>query len=130
MRTMRWPLTLGIVGTVLLAMFAVCAGTMWLSPDAVWRALLGNGDVTIITIVRDLRVPRVLLSALVGVGLSMSGGALQGTLRNPLAEPYLLGVSGGAAVGGVAGQLVESGGVGEAGAGGGGGVSGSGVAGE
>lgn len=101
MRTMRWPLTLGIVGTVLLAMFAVCAGTMWLSPDAVWRALLGNGDVTIITIVRDLRVPRVLLSALVGVGLSMSGGALQGTLRNPLAEPYLLGVSGGAAVGAV-----------------------------
>ena len=101
MRTMRWPLTLGIVGTVLLAMFAVCAGTMWLSPDAVWRALLGSGDVAIITIVRDLRVPRVLLSALVGVGLSMSGGALQGTLRNPLAEPYLLGVSGGAAVGAV-----------------------------
>ena len=101
MRTMRWPLTLGIVGTVLLAMFAVCAGTMWLAPDAVWRALLGSGDVTIITIVRDLRLPRVLLSALVGVGLSMSGGALQGTLRNPLAEPYLLGVSGGAAVGAV-----------------------------
>jgi iron complex transport system permease protein len=42
-----------------------------------------------------------LLAALVGAGLGMSGAALQGTLRNPLAEPYLLGVSGGAAVGAV-----------------------------
>ena len=50
---------------------------------------------------RDLRLPRVLLAGCVGAGLAMSGGALQGTLRNPLAEPYLLGVSGGAAVGAV-----------------------------
>ncbi|MBI3791887.1 MAG: iron ABC transporter permease, partial [Gemmatimonadetes bacterium] len=52
-------------------------------------------------IVRDVRMPRVALGALVGAGLGMSGAALQGTLRNALAEPYLLGVSGGAAVGAV-----------------------------
>jgi len=63
--------------------------------------LLGRGDATTITVVRDLRAPRVALAALVGAGLAMSGAALQGILRNPLAEPYLLGVSGGAAVGAV-----------------------------
>src|SRR5204863_8082231 len=47
------------------------------------------------------RLPRVVMALLVGAGLGMSGGALQGTMRNPLAEPYLLGVSGGAAVGAV-----------------------------
>lgn len=52
-------------------------------------------------IVHDLRLPRVMLALLVGAALGMSGAALQATLRNALAEPYLLGVSGGAAVGAV-----------------------------
>ncbi len=50
-------------------------------------------------IVFDVRLPRVLLGALAGAGLSMVGAALQALLRNPLAEPYVLGVSGGSAVG-------------------------------
>jgi iron complex transport system permease protein len=54
-----------------------------------------------VAIMRDIRAPRVALAALVGAALAMSGAALQGTTRNPLAEPYLLGVSGGAAVGAV-----------------------------
>jgi iron complex transport system permease protein len=54
-----------------------------------------------VMVVRTLRLPRVTLAILVGAGLGMSGAALQGTMRNPLAEPYLLGVSGGAAVGAV-----------------------------
>lgn len=65
------------------------------------RALAGGGDETTITIVRTLRGPRVALAAMVGAALAMSGAALQGVLRNSLAEPYLLGVSGGAAVGAV-----------------------------
>jgi iron complex transport system permease protein len=52
-------------------------------------------------IVRAVRLPRAVLALLVGAALGMSGGALQGVLRNGLAEPYLLGVSGGAAVGAV-----------------------------
>ena len=67
----------------------------------VWLALRGLGDASTVTIIRDIRAPRAVLAALVGAGLSVSGGALQATLRNPLAEPYLLGVSGGAAVGAV-----------------------------
>jgi iron complex transport system permease protein len=50
-------------------------------------------------IVFDVRLPRVLLGAVAGAGLSIVGVALQALLRNPLAEPYVLGVSGGAAVG-------------------------------
>jgi iron complex transport system permease protein len=74
---------------------------MRLSIASVWGALLGNGDLTSVSVVRSLRLPRTLLAVLVGAGLGMSGAALQGALRNTLAEPYLLGVSGGAAVGAV-----------------------------
>ena len=98
-RPMLWiglTLTLGA-----LAVAGIAVGTIALSPHAVWEALFGRGDSTTVSVVRDLRAPRVALAALVGAGLAMSGAALQGTLRNALAEPYLLGVSGGAAVGAV-----------------------------
>jgi iron complex transport system permease protein len=51
------------------------------------------------TILFDIRLPRVLLSACVGASLAVAGASLQSLLRNPLAEPYLLGVSNGAALG-------------------------------
>jgi len=57
-------------------------------------------------IVRAVRLPRAVLALLVGAALGMSGGALQGVLRNGLAEPYLLGVSGGAAVGAVVAAML------------------------
>lgn len=84
-----------------IAMVAVAHGAVSVSLADVVGALRGRGDPTAIAIVRDLRLPRVILGALVGAGLGASGAALQGSLRNPLAEPYLLGVSGGAAVGAV-----------------------------
>jgi iron complex transport system permease protein len=83
------------------ALVALGVGTMHLAPGAVWSAILGGGDPTTISVVRTLRMPRTLLAILVGAGLGLSGAALQGALRNTLAEPYLLGVSGGAAVGAV-----------------------------
>ena len=84
-----------------MAIVAVARGAVSLSIREVVNALRGIGDPTAIAIVRDLRLPRIVLGALVGAGLGASGAALQGSLRNPLAEPYLLGVSGGAAVGAV-----------------------------
>jgi iron complex transport system permease protein len=66
------------------------------------------GDPTTIAIVRRLRLPRALLAALVGGSLAASGATFQALLRNPLAEPYILGVSGGAAVGAV-GAIVLTG---------------------
>ncbi|MCK6557367.1 iron ABC transporter permease [Candidatus Binatia bacterium] len=69
----------------------------------VGRALFGPAaDNVDRVILFDTRVPRVLLAAVVGAALATAGAALQGLLRNPLAEPHLIGVSGGAALGAVA----------------------------
>lgn len=84
---------------------ALALGAVRVPLIEVWQALaggLGGHESSVaVAIVRDIRLPRVLLALLVGAGLGMSGAALQATMRNALAEPYLLGVSGGAAVGAV-----------------------------
>ena len=85
----------------LLIVISIGTGVIHIAAGDVIDALRGSGDPATVSIVRNLRLPRILLGALVGAGLGMSGAALQGTLRNGLAEPYLLGVSGGAAVGAV-----------------------------
>src|SRR5881398_3748582 len=96
---MYWPTLVAIL--MIIAAIAIARGAVPLPIGVVFDALRGTGDATAIAIVRDLRLPRVLLGALVGAGLGASGAVLQGALRNSLAEPYLLGVSGGAAVGAV-----------------------------
>ncbi len=63
--------------------------------------LKGGGTETERAIILSLRVPRALLAGLVGAGLSVSGAIFQALLRNPLADPYILGVSSGAAVGAI-----------------------------
>jgi iron complex transport system permease protein len=98
-RVSRWILLVVLLAIAMTVALAV--GTMRLSPAAVWQGLLGEGDGLFVSVVRTLRLPRTLLAVLVGAGLGISGAALQGALRNTLAEPYLLGVSGGAAVGAV-----------------------------
>jgi len=82
-------------------------GTASVGPAQVWAWLTG-GELPYATevILGDLRLPRLLLAALVGAGLSMSGAVFQGVLRNPLAEPFILGVSGGAAAGAVSAFLL------------------------
>ncbi len=62
-------------------------------------ALLENIDATIPYVVMDVRLPRILTATLVGAGLAMSGVIYQGILLNPLADPYTLGISSGAAFG-------------------------------
>lgn len=90
-----------VVVLLLIAVAAVMLGTLHLSPTDVVQGMLGQGTPMQVTVVRQLRMPRVVLAALVGAGLGSAGAALQGATRNGLAEPYLLGVSGGAAVGAV-----------------------------
>lgn len=99
MRLLWWVLLVVALAAVIL--LALGVGTMSLSPAVVWRGLLGDADGIAVSVVRTLRLPRTLLAVLVGAGLGLSGAALQGALRNTLAEPYLLGVSGGAAAGAV-----------------------------
>jgi len=96
------PALLILVALAALSMLALMLGATVVSPGAVVGALSGHAhDETTRLIVLSIRLPRVILAILVGAALGMSGAVLQGTLRNGLAEPYLLGVSGGAAVGAV-----------------------------
>lgn len=99
--TARHWLLLALVVVVAMVL-GVSGGAVPIPPGDVLRALLGEGDATQVAIVQNLRLPRIALGLAVGAGLAVSGAALQTTLRNPLAEPYLLGVSGGAAAGAVA----------------------------
>jgi len=99
MRAGRWIALLAAL--LVAAVAAVVFGTIHIGVADAWQALVGGGDAVTRFVIRDLRLPRVVLAALLGAGLGISGAALQGVLRNPLAEPYLLGVSGGAAVGAV-----------------------------
>jgi iron complex transport system permease protein len=77
-------------------------GPSGLGPGQVLSALTGEpGSETTADIVLRIRLPRVLLGVLVGASLSVAGVIFQALLRNPLADPYILGVSGGAALGGI-----------------------------
>ncbi len=67
---------------------------------------IGNPDALVYAIVWKIRFPRVLVAALVGAALSVAGLVFQAILRNPLAEPYILGISGGAAIGAITGILL------------------------
>jgi iron complex transport system permease protein len=102
---LAWPIAIRLValGILVLAAFiaAIRLGAVSLSTSDVIDALFGKADPTTITIVRELRLPRALQAALVGAALGVSGSGFQALLRNPLAEPYTLGVSSGAAAGAV-----------------------------
>jgi iron complex transport system permease protein len=108
-RSRLTPATAGLVLLLLLAaafFLSLLSGSVPLAPGDVLRAVVGRGDAAVVTIVRELRLPRALLAALVGGALALSGAALQALLQNPLADPYLLGVSGGAACGTLLGSFL------------------------
>jgi len=90
-----------LVITIAAFVASIAFGAAELSLGTVLEALTGGGAGTTRTIVIDLRLPRATLALLVGGALGLAGAVLQALLRNPLAEPYVLGVSGGAAVGAV-----------------------------
>ena len=89
--------------------FGLMSGSLPLAPLEVWHALLGNGDDTAMEVLWQLRLPRVLAAFACGGLLALSGVLLQALLRNPLADPYILGISGGAAVGALAAMLLGAG---------------------
>ncbi len=105
----RWVALMVAAAVALL--LGVAVGPADLSPLAVWNGLLGDGEAATVAIVRDLRLPRALLAFLVGGSLAVTGAALQALVRNPLADPYLLGLSGGAGLGAVLAIVSHLGGV-------------------
>ena len=97
---------------ILLLCFAIVLGISMGSTDSgikdVFQSLLGTKEPEsmLYTIIWQIRFPRVLLAALVGAALSLGGLVFQALLRNPLAEPYILGISGGSAIGAIIGILM------------------------
>ncbi len=88
------PLNAILASLCIIAVFAACLlGSTPLSVDAVFKALAGLGPETEQVVIWSIRLPRALAALLVGFTLGVSGAALQGLLRNPLAEPGVLGVS-------------------------------------
>jgi len=111
----RTPLATPLRVTAIVAILAIVAlailtaslatGSVTVDLSAVWRALAGDGRDTDAAIVRDLRLPRALAAFATGGLLAVAGALMQVLLRNPLADPYVLGLSGGAAAGALAAML-------------------------
>ena len=101
-RLRRRLILLGVFFPVVL-LTAAALGAVNIGVADLWSLLVGSTDVSEIlrAIFWDIRLPRVLLAALVGSALALAGAGVQGLFRNPLADPALIGVSAGAALGAV-----------------------------
>ncbi len=96
------------IALVVVAIVAIGRGAVPLSPWRVLAALVGDASDRDRAIVWEIRLPRVALGLVVGAALATAGTALQGIVRNPLADPTLIGVSGGAALGAIGALVLGS----------------------
>lgn len=92
-----------LLGSLVLALFmgALLIGPADISPVQSLHALILGEDGPMTLVMREIRLPRAILGLLIGASLGLAGAAMQGYLRNPLADPGLIGVSGSAALGAV-----------------------------
>src|SRR5689334_17482408 len=86
---------------ILALLLSLAIGSVFLSPNELWQTILGRGDTTATSILWKIRLPRTILIALTGAALGGSGATYQGLFRNPLADPFLIGVASGAGLGAV-----------------------------
>ena len=102
----RVAILAALAAAALLALGASLAvGSIDVGASAIVRALAGDTSDTASAIVRELRLPRALAAFAVGALLALAGALMQVLLRNPLADPYILGISGGAAAGALGAML-------------------------
>ena len=99
-------LALLAIAALLSLLLSLAVGSVALSPGEVWAALIGTDQGMANEVVRSLRLPRALAAFACGGLLALAGALMQVLLRNPLADPYVLGISGGAAVGALAAMLL------------------------
>jgi len=117
MRTTALSRRFGLLVAALAAAYAaaLCVGSVSIPWMHVWRGLFrgGTGVPEVeATILWELRLPRVALAATVGAALAAAGAVYQGLFRNPLADPFVIGASGGAALGAVIAMIAGGGAVG------------------
>lgn len=96
-----WITLIALILTVAVAIISLGMGEMKIPPLDVVKVLLGIGSEQHVLIVEQFRMPRIIIAILVGAALASAGAIMQGVIRNPLASPDILGVSGGASVGAV-----------------------------
>ncbi|MBQ3942942.1 MAG: iron ABC transporter permease [Elusimicrobia bacterium] len=88
-----------LIVLVITFIIAMISGISDISVIEMLKSLFSTGDGNTYTIINQIRLPRVILAVVAGAGLACSGCVFQGVLRNPLADPFTLGISGGAAFG-------------------------------
>ena len=105
---MRNPFLITLLALSLMLILSMAIGSVFISPAELWRVITGTAvDETFRTILLDIRLPRTALIALVGAALAGSGAAYQGLFRNPLADPYLIGVASGAGLGAIIAMSIK-----------------------
>src|SRR5512141_370348 len=99
---MRNPFLITLLVLCIMLLLSLAIGSVFIPPAELWRVIRGapSSD-TFATILWSIRLPRTALITLVGAALGGSGAAYQGLFRNPLADPYLIGVASGAGLGAV-----------------------------
>ncbi len=105
---MRNPFFVTLLVLMIMLIVSLAIGSVFIPPSELWRLVNGTSDnETFRTILWNIRLPRTALIALIGAALAASGAAYQGLFRNPLADPYLIGVASGAGLGAIIAMSVE-----------------------
>ncbi len=101
------PLAPALLVLLLALLFSLAVGSTWIPLEEIFAALQGNGTNLTENILWNIRLPRAALIALTGMALGGSGAAYQGLFRNPLADPFLIGIASGAGLGAVVSMTVK-----------------------
>jgi iron complex transport system permease protein len=90
---MRNPFFITLLALIIMLIVSLAIGSIFIPPAELWRLVIGASENdTFRTILWNIRLPRTALIALIGAALAGSGAAYQGLFRNPLADPYFIGV--------------------------------------
>ena len=104
---MRKPFLSSFLFLLFAIVLSLAIGSVFISPAEMWKILRGVGEEKFTFIIWNIRLPRTILVALTGAALSGSGAAYQGLFRNPLADPFLIGVASGAGLGAVIAMSIQ-----------------------
>ncbi len=101
------PYLFSLLVLVIALILSLAIGSVFIAPAQLWETLIGHGTQVSDAILWDIRLPRTVLIALTGMALGGSGAAYQGLFRNPLADPFLIGVASGAGLGAVVAMSIR-----------------------
>src|SRR5512134_1038071 len=104
---MRKNFLIALVSLLIAVLLSLAIGSVFLPPSELWAVLTGGGAETSAHILWKILLPRTVLIMLTGAALGGSGAAYQGLFRNPLADPFLIGVASGAGLGAVIAMSIQ-----------------------